>query len=351
LPALTGLRFFAALYVLLFHSGAGISERLNAPIFITKFLLRGNLGVFLFFTLSGFVLTYSHDGKLRTWKQFGRFALARLARLYPVYLLAILFEAAVAWRLPAGQELLVFPLIQAWSVAASDKGYLWIMQAWSLSIEAFFYCCFPLLLALFSKAPRNFLLTLTIVTAATIAVFQVPFAHPAMPKESVGIHVVLPLLCLPGFIFGMLLGKLFIQQREIQPRSFNGAVTVSGIAAALVVFGTATNLYILSAAACFVVGWLIYRLASGCGLLSSFLSSRTMLLLGGASYSVYILQFPMRELLRKYISTPGIHGLHLDQLLYPFVLIPLTCVIFRYYEEPLRRAIVSRWRDSSSQLT
>ncbi len=53
LPALTGVRFFAAMAVLLFHYGAGFSERIHAPSPIRHLLHNGFLGVSLFFVLSG----------------------------------------------------------------------------------------------------------------------------------------------------------------------------------------------------------------------------------------------------------------------------------------------------------
>src|SRR5215831_15179557 len=64
LHPLTGVRFFAALYVMLFHYGAGFGQRHGMPARITQFLQRGNLGVALFFTLSGFVLFYNYRGNL-----------------------------------------------------------------------------------------------------------------------------------------------------------------------------------------------------------------------------------------------------------------------------------------------
>ena len=88
---LTGLRFFAALGVLLCHFHVLIPDA--EP----KFLFDlGGHGVTLFFVLSGFVLTWRYDaphqistGKTRTGQlpriNLAAFASARFARIAPVY--------------------------------------------------------------------------------------------------------------------------------------------------------------------------------------------------------------------------------------------------------------------------
>src|SRR4051812_36108782 len=58
IDALTGVRFLAAALVLVFHYGATYIARAGAPPFVGNFLHHGYLGVSLFFTLSGFILTY-----------------------------------------------------------------------------------------------------------------------------------------------------------------------------------------------------------------------------------------------------------------------------------------------------
>jgi peptidoglycan/LPS O-acetylase OafA/YrhL len=56
---------------------------------VTVFLQHGALGVALFFMLSGFILYYTYQGNLQTPRDIYKFFVARVARLYPVYLLAI----------------------------------------------------------------------------------------------------------------------------------------------------------------------------------------------------------------------------------------------------------------------
>jgi peptidoglycan/LPS O-acetylase OafA/YrhL len=58
IPALTSIRFFAALYVVLHHT-APLAVRSNPA--LNHFLLNGDSSVEMFFFLSGFILTYTND--------------------------------------------------------------------------------------------------------------------------------------------------------------------------------------------------------------------------------------------------------------------------------------------------
>jgi len=59
IDALTGLRWFAALAVVLDHNVPGG----YTPRAVTQFFASGSMGVTVFFVLSGFVLAYNYDGR------------------------------------------------------------------------------------------------------------------------------------------------------------------------------------------------------------------------------------------------------------------------------------------------
>ncbi|MGB0135119.1 acyltransferase family protein, partial [Dokdonella sp.] len=118
LPALTGLRGFAALWVLLYHVWAmsgGPPLRLPGIGFMqgSNLLSVGWSGVDLFFCLSAFLLVmpfaqwrYGSATRPNT----GRYLLRRVLRIYPAYLfqLFVLLFAAVVFdygRVPTAYEL------------------------------------------------------------------------------------------------------------------------------------------------------------------------------------------------------------------------------------------------------
>lgn len=140
---LDGLRLFAALAVLLFHYVSrvpyywGASESsLSGLRAVTDY---GWLGVDLFFMISGFVICGSG------WsRQVGEFAVSRIVRLYPAYLLAVVLTAIALIALdgpllPVPQILANLTMFQALlGVPNLDGSY------WTLSREMLFYLCFAL---------------------------------------------------------------------------------------------------------------------------------------------------------------------------------------------------------------
>lgn len=103
---LTSLRFFAALAVLLFHSGSSalISTGL-VPAPVANFLRNGDLGVSFFFILSGFILTFVYYGKLGSGRRLMSYARARFARIYPVYALALVLMLPFVTVTSLGKDL------------------------------------------------------------------------------------------------------------------------------------------------------------------------------------------------------------------------------------------------------
>lgn len=139
LGSLTGLRFYAALVVLLKHAVAPI---LPAPLLL-QLSAVGPIGVGFFFVLSGFVLTWS-------WKpatQSREFYIRRAARIVPLHVLTMALAMAVL--LANGtphwvSSILSLVLLQAWLTEPYRIGGN--TPSWSLSCEAFFYACFPALM-------------------------------------------------------------------------------------------------------------------------------------------------------------------------------------------------------------
>src|ERR1700722_1689692 len=90
LNALTGLRCFAAINIVLFHFSNPNWFGPLAPV-----VNAGYASVSFFILLSGFVLAYNSAERARTGMLYARrFWEARVTRLYPIYLLSLL----MSWR-------------------------------------------------------------------------------------------------------------------------------------------------------------------------------------------------------------------------------------------------------------
>lgn len=155
LPALTSLRFFAALVVVLRH----FRLILAFPAPFNPILDEGRLGVNFFFVLSGFVLAYNYlDWFSEGIGRAGKFFWQRVARIYPVAMLALVLITPVSlvsvWRpddiaaslsrptLAASWLMNLLQLEALWPRPPAVS--VWNVPAWSISAEMAFYATFPL---------------------------------------------------------------------------------------------------------------------------------------------------------------------------------------------------------------
>jgi len=171
LPALTGLRGIAALWVLLFHVFR--VQTISIPI-----IDQGYAGVDIFFLLSGFILSHVYlRSEPFTPIGYFRFLGIRLARIYPLHLftLCCLLIVVVAFpdfamsyrKYPGALGLGAFIanlfLVQNWGLSAYQS---WNAPSWSLSAEWLAYLVFPFLLP-FLRGTK--LKSLVMASAAVLA--------------------------------------------------------------------------------------------------------------------------------------------------------------------------------------
>jgi peptidoglycan/LPS O-acetylase OafA/YrhL len=338
--ALTGLRFCAAMYVFVFHFGTGFAERSGAPLQLVTFLSCGYLGVSIFFVLSGFILTYTYRQRVDSPQTY---AVARFARIYPVYLFALLLALPLALRhLTTLDALRVLGMVQSWTPINSTGGYAWIMQAWTLSVEIVFYICFPGLTRLLRLLPRNGILLGIAVTASMIVAGGTSSIAPGVLRPDLPYwiqFIPIPLLRMPEFMLGMLICTMFNRRSNAQgsglQRVWNVFVPVFLGLIIVILSENKGQPQVMGLVTVFFAA-LIYLIASTRTIVTRILASKTLQLLGGASYSMYLLQGPIREWVGLFVPSAV-----LAQALNPVVLIATAIAVFVWIERPSREIILS----------
>ena len=225
IPALTGVRGAAALWVAFYHLLLPAHLVTGA---VAAMLARGYLAVDLFFVLSGFVMALTYGPSFRSAPgapAVGRFLLRRIARLYPLYGLILVSRFAyTAWRYgsfalprpwiaaPLAHPLTDIPanmfLVQAWGLAESSIG-----TAWSISTEWGAYFLFPWLCLLLLWRSRLLAAAGVGIAAALV------LAEAASNASDGGFHAGLldawdgctpgPMLrCAGGFMLGMAVWRI-----------------------------------------------------------------------------------------------------------------------------------------------
>jgi peptidoglycan/LPS O-acetylase OafA/YrhL len=326
LPALTGLRFFLALWVILHHlTGPGqelgtvLSGVLPGPLFT---LIRGGYqAVTTFFVLSGFVLTRSYWTAAWSREGLGKYFKGRVARVYPVYLLSMLVVARFILedQTPGrfGYLAAHLTLTQAWLGPIPVQ---WNTPAWSLSCEMFFYAVFPLLGAFLVRRARW----------PWIAAMGAVACVLTRAMWAVGVSdAIKPLVHLSDFLMGIVAACAF---ELVQGRVRGWWLYVPGFlgAASAIIFEKWLPVD-LNSVLRLMNGLLLVGLAIGCRALSG----RVLVYLGKASYAMYILHVPiMWWYLRESHS--------FSPMLYVGMVIAVSAMVYSAIEEPANRLLRRR---------
>ncbi|MER3444306.1 MAG: acyltransferase [Armatimonadota bacterium] len=381
LKALTGLRILVALRVVFHHYATPLFVGWPAP--LAAVVNNEFIGVSTFFVLSGFVLAYAYGNPERGLLRREDFWVNRLARVYPVYLLGFVLIAPLElWNnvqvngLVRGLEQsamtgsLAALLLHAWTPWTM---YSWNFPSWSISVEAFFYLLFPLLLPWLARQSTPRLLGglgLAWLAGLLVPLLAVLFYlhHPLGPSAwiaVVGALRGLPLLRLPEFVFGLIAGLLFLR-RVHWPRSLRWTLRpwVPYAAGLGLWLGLSLptepwrpvweNGFLAPLMALLFTG-----LAGAPSLLASGLSTPVLVLLGESSYAVFILQAPVADWMRLALGEMGLgsafRGVSFTDgrlfALYLLLLLGLSLLTSRRLEQPLRRVLRQRLRAAVSSVS
>lgn len=404
LKALTSLRIFAALHVVGRHFADALlhrdmthwADRAAADPTIGNQLIAGALriafnivdcgsaSVSLFFVLSGFILAYTYLDPQHPRKITRRdFWIARIARVYPVYLLGwfIAAPAAAKHLLDPATRLIEKPTLPILSLTATHAwvpawGLDWNAPSWSLCTEALFYLLFPLIFAIGASSVMESRATLLRKTLLWLGVaLAIPIAYCVIDPDRRGFGAILhvpqlpldnswpwmlavsfhPILRLPELLAGVALGKLFLTRAHEHKRppiamSVVSVLLVIGVYAARpgvpVVFYTSGGMAPLFAL-------VIYTFAFGGGL-ARLISGSLLVLLGEASYALYILHVPIAGFFRTAFQKvrPGWFAGTEGELarsptwtyfvLYTVMMLVISIASFWYFETPTR-SLVRGW--------
>lgn len=331
LPALTGLRFVLALWVIVHHlTGRGqmlepAALALPAPLY--AFIRGGYLAVTTFFVLSGFVLSRSYSATEWSPRALLKYGAGRIARVYPVYLLSL---AVVAPFILADRARASAPLIAAHGLLL--QGWLgpipvnWNTPAWSLSCEIFFYFSFPLLAVLVLRAGwRGAVAAAVVACGLTRAMWAL-----GVPDQ------IKPIIHVSDFLMGVAAARLY---DLLAPRLRTGAVLylpAAALSAALIAqpgwlpTGIDLNTALRPLNAALLIG-----LALGGGAAARALGSGLAVYLGKASYAMYILHVPMLWWYLRW--TPKASG-----SVFLAAVIAVSALVYRFVEEPANRWLRGR---------
>jgi peptidoglycan/LPS O-acetylase OafA/YrhL len=347
---LTSVRFFAALYVVMYHTLTELVRGKDDPTAVNgDFLGLGYISVSFFFVLSGFILARVYLEKDQGFS-FRQFWVARFARVYPLFLLTLVLDTPhwflsgvrrVGFHAAITSTFEVFvanlALLQAWIVSLRGIDN----PNWSLSVEAFFYILFPFI-SIPLRRLKSGSLYWGMAFCYIIGMVLIHFAGGLpVPIDAIKFS---PILHLHEFVEGICAALITMRLKNRGDKSLKSLSVYllwgSALAFATFVFFSPhlLNLHLLIHDGMLSPLFLtvIISLAYGSTILHSMLSNRYLLLLGESSYGLYLIHIPVWHIAKH---LPSGHSFATYPL-YLATAIGLSVACFCYFERPSRRFIL-----------
>ena len=353
LTALTGLRTLLALSIVFFHFTPPHME-IFAPVFNNGFVFVG-----FFFLISGFILAYNYAERPTPLVKRD-FWVARFSRLYPVYLVALALSFQMLqseWSARSHAEfwkgvILTPLLLQGWS---PNLATFWNTVAWTLSCEFMLYIAFPWLIRvpLPERPSRLIALLLTLwligLVPHTLYILFNPDHLVNGVDRYTSTYLVRMLKYTPPpyictFLGGVTLGRL--QSRLIlAPRQRFILAAISLAVLGVTFYMAMPHLpYILLHGGLLMPLFAALTLGlSGPHLLSSIFSFRPLVILGQATFCLYLLHFNVLLLIRNTHLMEHLHLAALDPWITYAAVIALALLVHHFVETPARKALTRRF--------
>ncbi|MBB4436929.1 MULTISPECIES: acyltransferase family protein [Rhizobium] len=330
IPSLDGLRGVAALLVIGAHIG------LIFPITAPHLVTMGDEAVGLFFALSGFLMAHLYGSRPVTRENVLDFLVSRFARIYPVYVVAVVLVA----MLSSMQNLdFVQPIVSGTDFVR----HVFLLGSsgvfWSIPPEIQFYLLFPVLWLCLAQ-PHRYSGMIVGLTVAVVVDGLVELPGPGIVLVSK----------LPYFLFGALAGIMHSYWTRWVPSVLTGISTLFLLA----VFFTYRHILpgfspefwgLQSAVAAAVIVGLVARQPP---IAARVLAAAPVRFFGKISFSLYLFHVPIMFLAR----------LTFDALMpEPALIVVTLCVavigawfIHETIEVPGRRLLVQLWQGNRWRL-
>jgi peptidoglycan/LPS O-acetylase OafA/YrhL len=358
IPEIDGLRFFAIITVVLFHLNTALSKSLGyTAIDGIHFLggkydilqpgwwvIRLDLGVKVFFAISGFVLAlpFVRRGLLGVSKPIviKDYFIRRLTRLEPPFVISLLLFAIVH----------VFLLKEPWIEIQKDfwAGLFYLHGlvfgapnpinpvTWSLEVEAQFYVVVPLLFWVVFRFTNNSIRIGGILALAIISIY-LKGIFTLSGNQQLGATI---LAYFTNFSMGILFAFLFILDKQNWLKIKSYVFDLIGFVSVFSIFYFYKPQHIWYNNVIFNLAVFVMMISAFKGKWFNYFYTRSLVyIIGGMCYSIYLLHYAFFHFLVPYTSKMQLGmGYKMDYLLQIIIAVPMmllaTTVFYLLVERP-----------------
>ena len=346
------------MWVVLLHGASYVNTSAVVPGFVENFIVKGWLGVDLFFILSGFVISYVHQSDfLRLDKEsISRFLKLRIARIYPAHFIAtiVLIPVIVGatvfsiYTFPEGADsqyslsklFYSLLLINGWGFPDSVG---WNVPSWSVGSEWFAYLCFPFIAFVYNKMKSPWLHLLLIFIIFSIMTTLAVFLND-MQKYMLDEHFTLTRIA-SEFLIGCSLYN--IHARLADHRIFDLTAITGAVLAVLFAGLGMPSFYDFLIIMAFAV--LLLSLSRSVGFAARLFSVQPLLYLGKISYSIYLAHATTLMVFNQIIKRVVPPDMGDASYFFLFYAIYIACsilaghILFTLIEKPARNYLRNKW--------
>lgn len=364
------MRFFAALFVVLYHTlgnlvvGKFLPGVIDIPLpsaaspnFGSRFVSLGLVSVSFFFLLSGYILgvVYLRNKSVLNTRKF---LVARFARIYPLFFITLVIDTPFFFletkKISGLHHALARTAVSF--VGEASMAHAWFIKLrgidnpnWSLSVETLFYLSFPLIgFALWKlRGAARFAAALFIYLFGQALVWIVT---PHFALVVVKYH---PLLHLSTFALGILMASWQFdatpgKSASSAPPWLSCLVFVLSVAAFAAVVQTSPHLPFANLndgllAPIFMGA--IWGVSSSDNIISRLLSGSWLVVLGEASFGLYLLHIPVLHIFQLF------HSIEQPVAYFTYLALAITASVLSFYfvETPIRMWILARFESHSRE--
>jgi peptidoglycan/LPS O-acetylase OafA/YrhL len=331
--SLTGLRGLAAFIVFISHCA---NQGMVPEVFGNGL---GQIGVMLFFILSGFLMAHLYLDKDASVSNIKHYLVARVGRIFPLYYLLILFSVFISTCVYAEFHYHITELnIVARALLFIDAPF----EFWTIPVEVQFYFVFVVFWLLYQRGAGPVVLTLFALLTIVPSIFLYPklgYVPALFSSYSVPFFV--------GIITAMNYSRL------TRSPLLNRLVRYLAIPAVIALFlnfpairaerGWVLDDHFFIRTWADPVNWIIVYGVFFCAMFNpgslGFLNTRPIVFLGEISFGFYLIHYPILKII-KHMAVP----VPLQFLVSLVVITAMAWLLYRFFEKPANTLVRAKLR-------